>query len=173
MKTKINKRICGIYWQIHGIIRSFAVRIGKIAYQIGKYAYRKDIDIMYRCRLEELRKEKGLSEKKWSELSGVSVDTINRITNPENPEKDSPRVNTLEDLCEPLGVELWEIFYIGDRSLVSLQAEINNLKAERDTLLAENGALINTVDTLKTKVDTLKDEIIDIHRYYIKQKSNN
>ena len=128
---------------------------------------------MYRCRLEELRKEKGLSEKKWSELSGVSVDTINRITNPENPEKDSPRVNTLEDLCEPLGVELWEIFYIGDRSLVSLQAEINNLKAERDTLLAENGALINTVDTLKTKVDTLKDEIIDIHRYYIKQKSNN
>ena len=67
---------------------------------------------MYRCRLEELRKEKGLSYKKWSEESEVSVDTIDRIIHPENPQKDSPRVNTLEDLCKVLGVELWEIFYL-------------------------------------------------------------
>ena len=60
---------------------------------------------MYRYRLEELRKEKGLSYKKWAEESGVSVDTINRIIHPEHPEKDSPRINTLEELCEPLGVE--------------------------------------------------------------------
>ena len=65
---------------------------------------------MYRDRLIEIKKEKGLTTKKWSEESGVSVDTINRITNLEHLEKDSPRVNTLEDLCKPLGVELWEIF---------------------------------------------------------------
>ena len=67
---------------------------------------------MYRDRLEELRKEKNITNKKWSEESGVSIDTINRIIHPENPGKDSPRVNTLEDLCKPLGVEVWEIFYL-------------------------------------------------------------
>lgn len=115
---------------------------------------------MYRCRLEELRKEKGLSNKKWSEESGVSVDTIDRIIHPENPEKDSPRVNTLEDLCEVLGVELWEIFYLGDRSFVSLQAEIAVLKAERDALVAENAVLKDKIDSLRDKVDTLKDDLI-------------
>lgn len=128
---------------------------------------------MYRCRLEELRKEKGLSNKKWSEESGVSVDTIDRIIHPENPDKDSPRVNTLEDLCEVLGVELWEIFYMGSTSLVSLQAEIATLKAERDDLVAENAVLKDKIDSLKDKVDSLKDEIINTHNYYIKQKTNN
>lgn len=127
---------------------------------------------MFRDRLEELRKEKGLSDKKWSELSGVSVDTINRITNPENPEKDSPRVNTVEDLCKPLGVEIWEIFYSGDRSFVNLQAEITSLKAERDALIAENAVLKDKIDTLHDKVDSLKDEIIDTHKYYNKLKSS-
>ena len=126
---------------------------------------------MYRDRLDEIRKEKNISNKKWSEESGVSVDTITRIIHPENPEKDSPRVNTLEDLCKVLGVELWEIFYMGDRSFVSLQAELLSLKAERDALLEENGALKNKVDTLRDKVDSLKDEIIYTHNYYIKQKT--
>jgi transcriptional regulator with XRE-family HTH domain len=128
---------------------------------------------MYRCRLEELRKEKGLSYKKWSEESGVSLDTITRIIHPENPEKDSPRINTLEDLCRPLGVELWEIFYIGDKSFVSLQAEIATLKAERDALMAENAIYKNKVDTLRDKVDLLKDELIETHKHYNKLKPNN
>jgi transcriptional regulator with XRE-family HTH domain len=117
---------------------------------------------MYRCRLEELRKEKGLTIKKWSEESGVSVDTISRIIHPENPEKDSPRINTLEDLCKPLGVELWEIFYLGDRSFVSLQSEIIALKTEHDDLVAENAVLKTQVETLREKNDALKDQIIDV-----------
>ena len=126
---------------------------------------------MYRDRLEEIRKEKNITNKKWAEESGVSIDTIARITHPENPEKDSPRVNTLEDLCKPLGVELWEIFYMGDKSFVSLQAELLALKAERDALLVENGALKDKVETLRDKVDSLKDELIDTHNYYIKRGS--
>lgn len=122
---------------------------------------------MYRSRLEEFRKEKNITNKKWSEASGVSIDTIARIIHPENPEKDSPRVNTLEDLCNALGVELWEIFYMGDRSFVSLQAELTALKAERDALLIENGALKDKVETLRDKVDSLKDEIIETHKHYI------
>lgn len=125
---------------------------------------------MYRDKLEEFRKEKGITNKRWSEESGVSIDTIARIIHPENPIKDSARVNTLEDLCKPLGVELWELFYIGDKSFVSLQAEIASLKAERDALVADNAVLKEKVDSLKEKVDSLKDDIIDIHNYYIKRK---
>lgn len=126
---------------------------------------------MYRDRLIEIRKEKGITTKKWSEESGVSIDTINRITNSENPDKDSPRVSTLADLCEVLGVELWEIFYSGDKSLVLLQSEIATLKAERDELVAENAILKNKVENLRDKNDTLKDEIIATHKHYNKLKA--
>ena len=132
---------------------------------------RKDNLIMYRCMLEELRKAKGISQRKWSEESGVSVATISRIIHPENPEKDSPRVNTLEDLCAPLGVELWEIFYRGDRNLLSLQAEIATLKTERDELVAENAVMKTQIECLRDKNDSLKDQIIDVHNYYIKKLS--
>lgn len=124
---------------------------------------------MYRDKLEEFRKEKGITTKKWSEESGVSIDTINRIRHPENPEKDSPKVNTLEELCKPLGRELWEIFYLGDRSFVDLQVEIAGLKSERDALVAENAVLKDKVESLKDKVDSLKDDLIAA----LKQKSNN
>lgn len=124
---------------------------------------------MYREKLLEIKKEKNITTKQWAEESGISVDTIGRILHPENSLKDSPRVNTLEDLCKPLGVELWEIFYMGDRSLVDLQAEILALKSERDTLLTENGALRDKVEVLRDKVDALKDEIIDVHRHYLKK----
>ena len=129
---------------------------------MNKYTISEVKIAMYRCRLEELRKEKGLTIKKWSEESGVSVDTISRIIDPENPEKDSPRINTLEDLCKPLGVELWEIFYLGDRSFVSLQSEIIALKTEHDNLVAENAVLKTQVETLREKNDALKDQIIDV-----------
>ena len=127
---------------------------------------------MYRYRLEELRKEKGLSYKKWAEESGVSVDTINRIIHPEHPEKDSPRINTLEELCEPLGVELWEIFYLCDRRCVSLQAEIATLKTAHDDLIAENAVLKTKIEAYRDKNEALKDQIIDIHNYYIKKSSD-
>jgi transcriptional regulator with XRE-family HTH domain len=133
----------------------------------------KEVDGMFRYRLEEVRKEKGLSNKRWSEESGVSLDTIARIIHPENPDKDSPRVNTLNDLCKALGVELWEIFYLGDRSFVSLQAEVGVLKAERDDLIAENAILRDKIESLRDKVDSLKDDIIAAHNYYNKLKSNN
>ena len=128
---------------------------------------------MYRYRLEEIRKEKNITNKRWSEESGVSIDTIGRILHPENPDKDSPRVNTLVDLCKALGIELWEIFYFGDRSFVSLQAEVTTLKSERDALIAENAILREKVDLLKDKVDSLKDDLIATHNYYNKLKSNN
>ena len=126
---------------------------------------------MYRDRLEELRKEKGYTTKKWAEESGVSVDTLDRIIHPENPEKDSPRINTLEKAIEPFGIELWELFYTGDKSFVALQAEIANLKNERDELIAENAVLKDNVRKLTEKVDSLRDDLVDIWKNYMKERA--
>ena len=123
---------------------------------------------MYRDKLVEIKKARNLSTKQWAEESGISIDTITRIIHPEHPDKDSPRVNTLEELCKPLGVELWELFYVGDKSFVDLQAELEKLRSERDSLIAENGALKDKVETLRDKLDNLKDEIIATHKYYNK-----
>ena len=120
---------------------------------------------MYRERLEELRKEKGLSYKQWSEESGVSVDTIQRIIHPENPDKDSPKVNTLEDLCRPLGVEIWELFYIGERSFVALQSEIATVRTERDDLAIKNAILDDRAKTLQDKVDELTDVLLAVLKH--------
>ena len=128
---------------------------------------------MWRERLIEIKKEKNITTKMWSEASGIPAETINRIINSKKDKKESPRIDTLEDLCAGLGVEVWEIFYLGDRSFVSLQAEINILKAERDALVAEYAIAKDKIETLKDKVDSLKDEIIAVHNHYNKIKPNN
>ena len=117
---------------------------------------------MYRDRIEELRKEKGLSCKQLSELSGVSLDTLSRIQHPENPDKDSPRINTLADICKAFGIELWELFYTGTTSLVALQAEITALKAERDSLIAEVAVQKEKNEQSAIKIDELKDKLIEV-----------
>ena len=124
--------------------------------------------IVYRDRIREIMKEKGISKKQMESESGVSVDTLERIISPDNPDKDSPKVNTIERICKVLGIEIWELFYVGDKSLVGLQAELTALKAERDALLADNAVLKDRADTLREKIDALKDEIISTHKYYNK-----
>ena len=117
---------------------------------------------MYRDRIEEIRKEKGLSNKQLSELSGVSLDTLSRISRPENPDKDSPRINTLQDICNVLGIELWELFYTGSTSLVALQAKIASLEAERDSLIAEVAVQNEKNEQSAIKIDELKDKLIEV-----------
>ena len=117
---------------------------------------------MYRDRIEEIRKEKGLSNKQLSELSGVSLDTLSRISRPENPDKDSPRINTLQDICNVLGIELWELFYTGSTSLGALQAKIASLEAERDSLIAEVAVQKEKNEQSAIKIDELKDKLIEV-----------
>lgn len=117
---------------------------------------------MYRDKLVEFKKEKGISTKEWAEASGVHADTITHIVHPDNPDKDSARVSTLEALCKPLGKELWELFYTGNTSLVNLQAEINILQAERDSLIADKAVLEAENARLRCKLDHIKDQMIDV-----------
>lgn len=126
---------------------------------------------MWRDRLNEIKKEKGITTKMMSEKSGLPAETITRVLNPKHSKTEYPRLDTLSDICNALGVELWEVFFTGEKSLVLQQAEITSLKSERDALIAENSALKDKVEVLRDKVDSLKDEIIAVHNYYIKHNN--
>ena len=85
---------------------------------------------MWKDRIVDIKKEKGISTREIAERSGVSVDTIHRITRRENV--DSIRLDTLTDIVEKgLGVELWEVFS------APMQAEIAALKEENTKLKDE------------------------------------
>ena len=147
----------------------------------NKFITRKDTSIMWRERIIEAKKAKGLSTKMMSERSPSHMppETIKRIL---NETTEFPRIDSVLDLGVQVGLSPWELFSetssrIVDASVSALQEENAALKAEKATLLEENGALKNQVDTLKNKVeslrdkvDTLKDEIIATHNYYIKNK---
>lgn len=127
---------------------------------------------MWRDRVKELQKEKGLSNKALAEKAELTEETLARILSTKHVKTDSPRLSTISNMCRALEVELWEIFYTGEKSLVLLQAEIDSLKTERDALIAENGALKEKVEDLRDKNDILKDEVIRTHNYYIKLQNN-
>lgn len=132
---------------------------------------------MWREKIIEAKKAQSISTKTMSERTGGHLPerTITRIL---SGETEFPRVDTILELGESVGLSAQEIFaettlVVGDISLAALQTEVEMLKSERDSALAENAVLKDKIDTLKDKVDTLKDEIIATHNYYIKLKSNN
>ena len=123
---------------------------------------------MWRDKLIEIRKSKAMSNKMLADASGISQDTVSRMFNTSVTIKEGPGIETIIAVCNALGVEVWEIFYTGDKSFVGLQAEYTTLKDERDFLVAENAVLKSENERLHTKVDILKDEIIDTHKSYHK-----
>ena len=123
---------------------------------------------MWRDKIAEFKKARGISARALAEASGVSVDTISRWLNTDIVIKDGPKIENLIDVCNVLEVELWELFYVGDKSFVGVQAELTAIKAEREELIAENAVLKSKLEAQRTKIESLKDEIIATHRHYIK-----
>ena len=120
---------------------------------------------MWRDKIAEIKKEKGISTREISERSGISADTIDRIIKSKSETADMPRIDTLADIVEKgLCAELWEVFYLGDRSLVALNAEVSALRAERDALIAELAVSVESAKALAAKVDALKDELLALMR---------
>ncbi len=136
---------------------------------------------MWRERIIETKKAKGLTTKMMSERSPSHMppETITRIL---NEKTGCPRIDTVLDLGAQVGLSPWELFadttsIVSDSSVIIMQTEIDKLKDERDALIAEIGALKNTVETqrdkiesLRDKIDSLKDDIIATHNYYNKIK---
>ena len=120
--------------------------------------------------INTIRKEKGITTKMMAERADLPLETIQRIL---DGTTENPRLDTMKRIADALEVELWELFFTGDKSFVSMQKELISLRTERDTLVVENAVQKDKIDALKDKVESLKDDLISVHSYYIKLKSNN
>ena len=106
-----------------------------------------------------IRKEKGITTKMLAERANLPIETIQRIL---DGSTENPRLDTVKRIADALEVELWELFYTGDKSFISMQQELISLRTERDALVVENATQKITIEFLREKNDTLKDQIIDI-----------
>ena len=130
--------------------------------------------------LKALKKEKGLSTKQIAEKSGLPEKTVSRIF---SGDTDSPYVDTLHRIVKVLGGSLDDILadtkvVVGSTKLAVLSEEMDTVSAERDVIVAENAILKDKVAALTAEIDLLKlelrhkDEIIALHNYYNKLRSN-
>ena len=140
---------------------------------------RKDIN-MWLDNLKELKKIKGMSIKQIAEKTNLPERTVTRIF---SGDTDNPYVDTLHRIVTVLGGSLDDILadtkmVVGEHNLATLQERMDVVTAERDRILAENAILKDKADALTAENEMLKmeirhkDEIIAIHNYYTKLKSN-
>ena len=119
--------------------------------------------------INAIRKEKGITTKMMAERADQALETIQRIL---DGTTENPRLDTMKRIADALEVELWELFFTGERSFVTMQKELISLRNERDSLVAENAILKDRAETLRDKVDSLKDDIIEAYKYCNKLKPN-
>lgn len=136
---------------------------------------------MWLDKLKELKKDKGMSSKQIAELTNLPERTVARIF---SGDTDNPYVDTLRRIVGVLDGSLDDLFsegsaVVGGKNLKALQDEIEVIKAERDLLVAESAIAKDKITALTAENDLLKmqlkhkDEIISLHNYYNKLKSNN
>lgn len=135
---------------------------------------------MWLDKLKELKKAKGMSSKQIAEETKLPERTVVRIF---SGDTDNPYVDTLRRIVDVLDGSLDDIFaegsaVVGNKNLKMLQDELDVTKAERDMLVAEASISKDKIAALTAENDLLKmqlkhkDEIISLHNYYNKLKSN-
>jgi transcriptional regulator with XRE-family HTH domain len=121
-----------------------------------------------------------MSVKQIAEATNLPERTVSRIF---SGDTDNPYVDTLHRIVSVLGGSLDSILadtkmVVGDSNLITLQTDIDRLNGELALISAENAVLKDKVVNLTAENDILrlklehKEEIIALHNYYIKQKSN-
>lgn len=134
---------------------------------------------MWRDRILEAMKEKGVKPRFMAEYARLSEKTVVRILRDPHSQ---PFVNNVIELGGSVGLSPSEIFaetgvVVGGQDLVAMQAEVDRLTAERDALAAEVEDLKKENAALSAKNDLLelmlehkeelvkhKDEIIRLMR---------
>ena len=135
---------------------------------------------MWLDNLKDLKKEKGMSVKQIAEATNLPERTVSRIF---SGDTDNPYVDTLHRIVSVLGGSLDSILadtkvVVGGADLITLQADVDRLNGELTLISAENAVLKDKVVNLTAENDILrlklehKEEILALHNYYIKQKSN-
>lgn len=136
---------------------------------------------MWLDNLKELKKAKGMSSKQIADVTKIPESTIKRIF---SGDTEDPYVFTIHRIVIALGGSLDHILadtnaILAQESLVEVKETVGVAEAERDLVAAENAILKGKVDALTAENEMLKmeikhkDEIIAIHNYYNKLKSNN
>lgn len=135
---------------------------------------------MWLNNLKELKCAKGLTVKQIAELTNLPERTVSRIF---SGDTENPYMDTLHRIVSVLDGSLDDIFaegtfVIGTKNLKMLQDELELVVAERDVLASENAVLkeMNTALTAENELLRVqiahKDEIIALHNYYNKLKTN-
>ena len=138
---------------------------------------------MFRKRILEEKKRLNLSSKTMSDTSRLHLpeETISRVLSGKTAD---PGINTVLDLADTVGLKPYEAFM--DATLASefkaflelksmseeIEAEHIRIVAENKTLKATNAGLVDRIRVLEMQLSH-KEEIIALHNYYNKLKSNN
>lgn len=135
---------------------------------------------MWLDNLKELKKKTTMSTKQIAEKSNLPERTVARIF---SGDTDAPRVDTLRQIVAVLGGSLDDLFaesgsVVANTDLIALQSEYDKLLNDFSNLQAENVAMKDKVVSLEMENERLrltlshKEEIISLHNYYNKLKSN-
>ena len=136
---------------------------------------------MWLDNLKELKKKTGMSTRQIVEKTRLPERTVCRIF---SGETEHPYADTLDLIVKAMGYDLGDLFsdtkvVVATDDLVDIketagivEAERNLILAENEMLKAKNAALTTENEMLKMEIKH-KDEIIAIHNYYNKLKSNN
>ncbi len=137
---------------------------------------------MFRDRIIEEKKRLNISAKSMSERSRLHIpeETISRVLSGKTAD---PGVSTVLDLAETVGLASYEAFMDATlatefKVFLELKSKSEETEAERIRIVAENESLKTTNAALADKINILemqlkhKEEIIALHNYYNKLKSN-
>ena len=141
---------------------------------------------MWREKICEAKKANNITTKMMSEKIHLPEPTIKRIL---SGKTETPRIDTVLDLGEAVGLSPWELFsestaVLSDKTMTLLQEQADKATATLTALqdayaeLSKEAAelRLKTV-TLQAEVDMLqmqikyKDEIIAVHDYYTNRKT--
>jgi transcriptional regulator with XRE-family HTH domain len=131
--------------------------------------------------LKELKKKTGMSTKQISEKTNLPERTISRIL---AGETDHPYADTLDLIVKALGYDLGDIFadtkvIVATDDLVEIKESVDIVEAEHDRILVENEMLKTKNAALTMEIELLKkelqhkEELLALHNYYNKIKTNN
>lgn len=127
-------------------------------------------------KLRELKEARNVKSKHISEGTFQPERTISRIF---SGETENPTITVLIPIINFLGGSWDDIFadttaVVGNKSLATLQEDVEVLTAERDLIITENTILKDKVTALTAENELLKmklmhkEELLALHAYYNK-----
>lgn len=136
---------------------------------------------MWLDKLKDLKKRSGMTTKAIAEKANMSERTVTRIFSGETY---APGIDKLRDIVYAMGGSLDDVldesdFHLPTPLAEALKTENTTLQNAVNDLTDENVRLKDEIATLKVELDRLhlilehKEEIIALHNYYNKLKTNN